>query len=165
MIAEFRAFREREGLPFDPALVPHRFDDPKDLEFGYWQIEDAVKAAQDVPPPPPPPVPTYSQKQVDRKFDLMLETVGKWVGLRIAEALKASVEPMRARIAELEAKEFRFLGQWCEGVQARAGQAVAFDGSTWIAIETTRKRPGTENSGWVLAAKRGRDGRDKGASR
>ena len=97
MIEEFRAFREAQGLPFDPALVPHRFDDPKDLEFGYWQIEDAVKAAREVPGSAPP-VPTYSKSAVDKKFDLMLETIGKWCGQKISEALLAAITPMRERI-------------------------------------------------------------------
>ena len=131
-----------------------------------------MKAAREVPPPSPPPVPSYSQRQIDRKLEQILTTVGTWVGRQIGEALKASIEPMRqriaeqsARIAELEAKEFRFLGTWSEGLEAHPQNSASYDGSLWIAVERTTAKPGTPNSGWVLAAKRGRDGRDKGANR
>jgi hypothetical protein len=93
------------------------------------------------------------RRYVTRKeHDDTLVTIGKWAG--------GIIRPLEKRIAELESREFRFLGSWSEGLDARAGNAVAHDGSTWIAIEKTSKKPGTADSGWILAAKRGRDGRD-----
>jgi hypothetical protein len=87
----------------------------------------------------------------------LLEQIGKFIGLTIGKDVKA----LEARVAALEESKFRFLGAWSEGLQARAGNAVAHDGSTWIAVESTTKRPGTDNSGWILAAKRGRDARSR----
>jgi hypothetical protein len=58
------AYREAEGLPFDPAYLPRSFASFKDLDDGYAEIESAVRAARDVPPPSWPPVRTYSQKRI-----------------------------------------------------------------------------------------------------
>ena len=156
LIEEFRAFREAEGLPFDPAYVPRSFANIRDLDDGYAEIEHAAHAAREVPPPSYSPPPTYSQRQVDRKFDLMLETVGRWVGERIGEALKASVEPMRRRIQELENREFG--GTWQAGRSYSKNAIVSHDGSGWIALRANPEgRPGTEDSGWRLFVKKGRD--------
>ena len=61
-------------------------------------------------------------------------------------------------------KEFAFTvpavidrGVWREG-QFKAGDGVSWDGSWFVAQEDTDKKPGTPDSGWRLAAKRGRDG-------
>lgn len=64
-------------------------------------------------------------------------------------------------------KEFKFemptplyRGVWREGFYHR-GDVVTRDGSTWIALVDTETQPGTPDSGWQLAVKRGRDGKDK----
>jgi hypothetical protein len=58
LIREFKEWREAEGLPFDPRLVPRRFDGIKDLEDRYWQAEQDAKreaeAAHRSDPPRPP---------------------------------------------------------------------------------------------------------------
>lgn len=41
-----------------------------------------------------------------------------------------------------------------------AGDGVSYDGSFWIAQRDAPGRPSTDNSGWRLAVKRGRNGRD-----
>jgi hypothetical protein len=46
------------------------------------------------------------------------------------------------------------------GQQYEAGDMVTADGSGWIAQRSTTSKPGTPNSGFQLAIKRGRDGRD-----
>jgi hypothetical protein len=98
------------------------------------------------------PSPYITKAQLERRLDRELEAIGKWTA--------TIVKPLVKRIAELEEKQFRFLGAWSEGLEARAGHAVSHDGSTWIATERTLSKPGTPNSGWTLAAKRGKDGKD-----
>ena len=84
-------------------------------------------------------------------------------------------EEMQPLIARLDAQErelvalrahvenYRHLGVWSEGIQYRPGNNVAMDGSTWVCLCTTFTRP--PSADWILAAKRGRDGRDRDARR
>ncbi|OUL98555.1 hypothetical protein [Variovorax sp. JS1663] len=44
--------------------------------------------------------------------------------------------------------------------QYEAGDAATWDGSTWIALQATKDKPGTNSEAWRLSTKRGRDGRD-----
>ena len=48
--------------------------------------------------------------------------------------------------------------------QYERGDVVTYGGSQWTAQRDTSERPGSENSGWMLSVKRGRDGKngDKG---
>ena len=52
-----------------------------------------------------------------------------------------------------------YQGVWREGAY-QAGDNATHEGSTWIALKDTDTRPGTPNSDWQLAVKRGRDGRE-----
>ena len=52
-----------------------------------------------------------------------------------------------------------YRGVWRDGEYA-AGDTATWDGSLWIAREATSAKPGAVDSGWQLAAKRGRDGKD-----
>jgi len=63
-------------------------------------------------------------------------------------------------------KEFKFInknllyrGIWRAGV-FQCGDVVTYDGSMFVATQDTDTVPGTPNSGWQLATKRGRDGKD-----
>lgn len=51
-----------------------------------------------------------------------------------------------------------YRGLWKSGAYAR-GDEVTSDGSQFIAMRDTDKEPGTVDSGWRLACKRGRDGK------
>jgi hypothetical protein len=85
------------------------------------------------------------------------------MGAEVAAAIEAATAPLVARIQELEsrAKAWRFLGAWSEGMIAVPGNFCSHSGSTWACVEQTSQRPGTPNSGWLLSAKSGRDGRSK----
>ena len=50
-------------------------------------------------------------------------------------------------------------GIWQASSAYDVGDGVTFKGSYWIAEAETNARPGTPDSGWRLAVKRGRDGR------
>ena len=52
-----------------------------------------------------------------------------------------------------------YKGVWIEGSYL-AGDSVTHEGSTWIAHVDTATRPGTPDSNWQLAVKRGRDGKE-----
>jgi integrin beta 3 len=52
-----------------------------------------------------------------------------------------------------------YQGVWHEGKYLE-GDCATHEGSTWIALQDTSTRPGTTDSGWQLAIKRGRDGRE-----
>lgn len=50
-------------------------------------------------------------------------------------------------------------GVFREGSLYKAGHAVTFGGSLWVAREVTDSKPGTDDT-WRLAVKKGRDGKD-----
>ena len=64
------------------------------------------------------------------------------------------------RLDRLEMHQPKFIGTWSEGLEAKPNCSCTHDGSLWVARETTSKRPGSPNSGWILCAKKGRDGKD-----
>jgi hypothetical protein len=51
-------------------------------------------------------------------------------------------------------------GIWAEGQTYAKSDAVRWDGSLWVAKESTDSRPDEKNPRWELAARRGRDGKD-----
>jgi hypothetical protein len=51
-------------------------------------------------------------------------------------------------------------GVFKEGQEYTAGDAVTFGGSLWIAQKDTGQKPDGPDTGWRLAVKKGRDGRD-----
>lgn len=51
-----------------------------------------------------------------------------------------------------------YRGTWKEGVFKR-GDTTTREGSLWVALRETDKMPGTVDSGWQLAVKRGREGK------
>jgi len=52
-------------------------------------------------------------------------------------------------------------GVFKAGESYERGDAVTWAGSIWIAQKDTEAKPDTPDSGWRLAVKRGRDGKDK----
>lgn len=51
-------------------------------------------------------------------------------------------------------------GVWSEKSEYAAGDAVSWGGSLWIAQKDAPGKPETADSGWRLAVKKGRDGKD-----
>lgn len=94
------------------------------------------------------------------------DCVGPIIGthrLRIREAHER-IAALEARIAELESQPggFCYRGVWKEGEVYNREVGVTHAGSMWIAKAVTTERPGTDEGAafWVLAVKRGTDGRD-----
>lgn len=64
------------------------------------------------------------------------------------------------RVKELRypAGGIRPAGYWREGTKAQAGEAWVHDGSLWIAVKDCQSKPATNDDGWIIAARKGRDG-------
>jgi hypothetical protein len=75
-------------------------------------------------------------------------------------ALRAEIVALRAKVEALEARPpMTYRGVWRAGLHPE-NSAVTSDGSLWIAMVPTEQKPGTDDSGWRLAVKSGRNGRD-----
>ncbi len=72
----------------------------------------------------------------------------------------ASPDEIRSLIRSELGLQYRSLYQGVFQIGSRytEGQAATWDGSMWFATRDTNSKPGTDDS-WVLAVKRGRDGR------
>lgn len=64
----------------------------------------------------------------------------------------------RTKEARYPAGGIRPAGYWREGTKAKAGEAWVHDGSTWFATKDTNAKPSTSAEGWIIAARKGRDG-------
>lgn len=65
------------------------------------------------------------------------------------------------RSAEFVLPYMRHAGFWSEGKTASAGESITHDGALYIAKRDTKAKPCAENGDdWILAARKGRDGKD-----
>lgn len=71
----------------------------------------------------------------------------------------------QGRVKEIRygAGGIRPAGYWREGTKAKAGEAWVHDGSLWVAMKDCSSKPATNDDGWIIAARKGRDG-ERGAS-
>ncbi|WP_439574920.1 hypothetical protein [Phreatobacter sp.] len=75
--------------------------------------------------------------------------------------LRTEVFPLEDRVKALESRPaLEDHGVWTEGKVYRPGNAVSHGGSLWLAQCETSARPDTKDSGFRLAVKKGRDGKD-----
>lgn len=110
-------------------------------------------------------------RRFDRAIAKLLKTVMDVVGESVGEQLKkvtdrfdrtdARIATLEAAIEELKARPpgLDYRGVW-RGGEYKRGMAATFGGSLFIAQTDTDRRPGTADSGWILAVKRGRDLRE-----
>jgi hypothetical protein len=87
------------------------------------------------------------------------------IGIVLADEtkpLRASIDALQARIAELEneLKEREHKVDWREGVQYKKHNTVTLGGSQWTALADNCSRPTTDNPAWHLSISRGRDGKN-----
>jgi hypothetical protein len=86
--------------------------------------------------------------------------------MAIAEAImkalcSTDIFPLEDRVKALEARPALVdRGVWKEGETYEAGSAVSFGGSLWLAQRSTSAKPDSPDSGFRLAVKKGRDGKD-----
>ena len=74
----------------------------------------------------------------------------------LAAILHGLVQPLRERIAELEANKFEYAGTHKLGESYAKNQFVTHNGSLWACRRVTTQRPG-DGSDWTLCCKRGAD--------
>jgi hypothetical protein len=85
------------------------------------------------------------------------------LGQLTAKAIKDATTPLEARIAELESRPagLDYKGIYRRDYNYAKNMGVTHSGSVWVALkDSPPKEPGEANSGWLLACKRGADGKD-----
>lgn len=86
------------------------------------------------------------------------------------DVLGPQLAAIRKRLDQLEANPpLRYLGTWVENERKDdrekvfswgKGACVTHAGSIWVAMRPTSAEPGTPDSGWQMAIRKPRDGRD-----
>lgn len=82
------------------------------------------------------------------------------------EAILKSIE-IDGRVLKLAGIAIKYLpipiykGVFVRGTEYEHGDMVSFGGSIWHCNEASTEKPGDGSKSWTLAAKRGRDGKDK----
>ena len=80
---------------------------------------------------------------------------------RVGRLANEATTDLEQRLKALEDRpSLMYHGPWLEGVNYKAGAAVTWSGSMWIARESTRAKPGQsspESRAWTLAVKKGAD--------
>jgi hypothetical protein len=95
-----------------------------------------------------------------------LSAFGEFLKTELAKFNKdvqAAFDKQGKRIEELEARPAGLLyeGIYDKSVAYRKNQGVTANGSVWVAlVDNPPREPGLANSGWRLAVKKGRDGKD-----
>jgi hypothetical protein len=72
----------------------------------------------------------------------------------VKELVARSIEPLEARLAELEAGGIRYAGTWQRALAYKRGSCVTHDGSMFVALRDTPEgeKPGASDY-WQLAVK------------
>jgi hypothetical protein len=130
--------------------------------------------------------PGFDQKSDERRAVAMRIPVSLWLLVRLLKArdarddapetngegrsaddrianLQREVSLLRSRCKELENRPtLEYRGVWDSGTTYQAGNVVTCKGSMWHCQEATRSQPGEAGAAsraWVLAVKRGADGK------
>lgn len=92
----------------------------------------------------------------------LMESIAPILHAHIKKQIERAVEPLRERIKELEVNPpFSYRGIWNATETYGSNSFVTSAGSVWFSKRAnTATRPGTDPSAWVLAVKRGADGKD-----
>jgi len=133
-------FSNSDGSAFKAGHVVGKDADPA-------VVDAQIKAASEKYPPPKDGKDGFSLSDFSAEFD-----GERTVTLRFASGdIKEEVKLLLAVPL--------FRGVWSENEYQR-GDMVIRDGSLFVALKDTMTVPGTANSNWQLATKRGRDGKD-----
>ena len=88
---------------------------------------------------------------------LMLRNIGKFV----REEIRKAVEPLQARIEELEATGIKFVGTYQRAAEYRRGDVCNFEGGMWVATcETPPQEVPGKSVCWQLSVKSYSNGKD-----
>lgn len=111
--------------------------------------------------PEEPPVEPRPPTSADSALVVLLRTLVSEVN-----RLDADLTDLRLETASLrEERGIRFRDKWTAGETYERGDTVLWSGSLWICREATSEKPADGGGAWALAAKKGRDGRDRAPSR
>jgi hypothetical protein len=98
--------------------------------------------------PAPAPVPRLN---VDEIADAVIGIIAANI-----KPLVAQIEAQQQRIAALEARPtVKYCGSYKEGTAYLEGAMTTRSGGLWVATRATTATPGTDDSGWLLAVKKG----------
>jgi hypothetical protein len=92
------------------------------------------------------------------RSDLVTDDALDDVLKRIGEKVGAELRKLRARIADLEAKQLKMGGVWKAGVRYQESSLVTHQGGLFLALCDTDTRPGGGSPAWRLAVKAGAGG-------
>jgi hypothetical protein len=132
-----------------PDAKPHR----RFLEIAAKEEAQRFLATVPVRKALPPPRP---RKKADVKL-------AQHLGELTAKAIKDATAPLEARIKEIEERPagLDYKGTYRRDYNYAKNAGVTHSGSLWVALkDKPTKEPGEVNSGWQLAVKKGRDGKD-----
>jgi hypothetical protein len=134
MIAEYRAFRESQGLAFDRTFLPRRkFDDIDVLHLAYIENEERVA------------------KQSVSELDALQQRVAK-----LERQLLKLPDAFGAALAAFVGEQgfMKYAGTWDPDRSYGKGSVCAHDGASWVALSKTVKggKPGRSPE-WKLSAK------------
>jgi hypothetical protein len=153
LIKEFQDWREANGLGFDKAFLPKRFEDMRDLEVGYWKAEDAAKDAETKGAAPAAPDSRMASRDwVNAEILKTCENLGAW--------LAKELNTLRDRIKVLEdtPAELQYRGVWKPGASYSKNMATTCDGAIWVARrDYPEDKPGVKRGHWQLAVKTPKD--------
>ena len=76
---------------------------------------------------------------------------------QLIEVLKTVIGPLKARIAELEARPVgpEYAGVYTDGKSYARGSLVSKRGGLWLALTETARAPGSDPTHWRLVVKSG----------
>jgi len=93
-----------------------------------------------------------------------VEVLAKACDERVVEMCQPLVERLavleKATAGTRERGGLQYKGVWTESGDYERQDAITWGGSVWIALQDDLGKPGTEDSGWRLAIKSGRHGKD-----
>ena len=93
-------------------------------------------------------------------LDAALEAPSR-VAAHLSKAIEKAHADLDERLRKVETKRaMAYRGVWSPDDDYSAGDFVTDAGSMWHCYEATRSRPGDTARAWVLAVKKGRDGKD-----
>jgi hypothetical protein len=155
MIAEWKAFRLKNGLPFDAAFVPKSFADPKELEIGYWDNESAAEEEAKSPRKAPQPLIRKTARTGAQTFvtradlnkcrDGDLKLIGRFIAQQLA--------PLARRITELETLALKEGGVWTPTGTYKEGEVVTHDGALWVCKKLPHGAKPGPSAAWRLLFK------------
>jgi hypothetical protein len=136
------------GLPSSALAILHRVWDPA-IAVATSLLHDNTILTADLP-------------TLTRAVHAAIEGTGELAAAISTEmaTMEARVEALEARLGMVEQRGLPYAGVWRHGEVYTAGTLVTFDGSLWYSRAETTDRPGDGRTAWVLAVKRGKDGKD-----